>query len=76
MFDILCVSLQSGDHTHLLESVPLLVTLLTQRIVYLHCRATVQQGGRVGTTLRQGARVGSQQKQPISAVNVSQSIRE
>ncbi|CAI8050139.1 Coiled-coil domain-containing protein 180, partial [Geodia barretti] len=37
--------LESGDHTHLLESVPLLVTLLTQRIVYLHCRATVQQEG-------------------------------
>ena len=97
---------QSGDQTSLLEGVPLLAELLVQRMVYLHCRATVQQGGRVGAMVQQGGRVGAtvqqggrvgamvqqgrrvgtmvqrtggqqgEAKLPISAVNVSQSIRE
>ena len=59
---------QSGDSASLLEGLPPLINLCSQRVAYLHCLATLQQGGRVGGKARA--------TQPISAVNIAQSIRE
>ena len=48
--------------------------LCSQHTVYLHCRATLRQGGRVGG---KGERQGEGERdQPISAVNITHSIWE
>ena len=71
------LSLQSGDPAPILAGLPAVVTLCTQRTAYLHCRATLRQGGRVGgERKREREGEGRQQGQPISAVNISCSIRE
>lgn len=62
--------LQSGDPTPILEELPGLVDLCTLRTGYLYCRATLQQGGRVGGKGGRGT------THPISAVNITRSIRE
>lgn len=66
---------QSGDLELVLAGVPPLINLCNERTAYLHCRATLQQGGRVG----QGGRiVGGEGRhdQPISSVNITRSIRK
>ena len=69
--------LQCGNPTPILAGLPAVVTLCTQRTAYLHCRATLRQGGRVGRQrLGGGVEERGQQGQPISAVNISRSIKE
>ena len=73
----LCACLQHGDPAPILAGLPAVVTLCTQRTAYLHCRATLRQGGRVGRQREgKGEAEREQQGQPISAVNISRSIKE
>lgn len=74
---------QSGDLELVLAGLPPLISLCNERTAYLHCRATLQQGGRVGG---RGGAVGGGggpvvggeggHDQPISSVNISRSIRK
>ncbi len=70
--------LQAVEAPFLLQHLPAIFRSLSARVDYLHCRASVYQGARVGFHVEVSSHsvVGAKAQGPISAVNITRSIRE